>query len=230
MKELITPITAVITSVVAISALAYQISLKRIEDDNKEIDEWQKTVVYDVLGDSEEPLSFDQVYAKYLTEVKNESYRRFIPDKQKTKEELQRVVISLLEVNIVGYDSEKRYYIRGNPDDLISNYFSQYSIANEQKGIESALTKKLMNKSGRSLNDLYIEIKDETDTYLTFNQFHEVVRELWRSGIVNMTEDGLVHINFAKYNNGDSKPSESKETSSRLSDSIGEIFYASLQA
>jgi hypothetical protein len=63
-----------------------------------------------------------------------------------------------------------------------------------------------------SINDLFIEIKRETGTKLTEDQFSEVVRNLWRSRLVEVTKDQKVRAVFS-----DTSPAGPDETNTKRS-------------
>jgi hypothetical protein len=203
-KEAITSTTAVISSIIAIAALAYQMASKRAEDTEKEMTTWQKTAIYDVL-DQKLSLNFDELYSAYLNEIANENYRRHVPSKQVTKQELRKIILSLRADQIIDYDSQRKYYVRQSLQDMGSVLFEQIHMQNEQRRIESILMDKLMKESGKTIVELYGEIKKEANSTLSFDNFSEVIRRLWSINIVSMTDDKKVHVNFATYAEGKDK-------------------------
>jgi hypothetical protein len=70
-KEAIASTTAVISWLIAITALAYQMHAKRGGETEKEITTCQKKAIYDVL-DQKRALNFDELYSAYLNEIANE--------------------------------------------------------------------------------------------------------------------------------------------------------------
>lgn len=203
-KEAITSTTAVISSIIAIAALAYQMASKRAEDTEKEMTTWQKTAIYDVL-DQKLSLNFDELYSAYLNEIANENYRRHVPSKQVTKQELRKIILSLRADQIIDYDSQRKYYVRQSLQDMGSVLFEQIHMQNEQRRIESILMDKLMKESGKTIVELYGEIKKEANSTLSFDNFSEVIRRLWSINLVSMTDDKKVHVNFATYAEGKDK-------------------------
>jgi hypothetical protein len=114
---------AVVSSVVAIATLAYQMASKRAEDTDKEINNWQRTAIYDVL-DNKRALDFDGLYNEYLKEIANENYRTHIPSRQYSKQELRKIILSLRADGIIDYDSRRRYYVKQIPEDKTSIFLS----------------------------------------------------------------------------------------------------------
>ncbi len=154
---------ALVSAIVAIAALAYQMASKRTEDRDKEINNWQRTAVYDVL-DNKRALDFDSLYNEYLKEIANENYRTHIPPKQSSKQELRKIILSLRADSVIDYDSRRRYYVRQIPEDRTSILFEQFVIQKEQSRAESILMDKLMKESGKTISELYGEIKKESNT------------------------------------------------------------------
>lgn len=168
------------------------------ERDAIEIHNWQRTIVRNILAAAKDPLSSDELHRRYLAEIQNVAYRKRIPEKQYSKEELGRVLLDLQSSGVVGYDESQEYFLRKDTSHFAGQLMQQMAIVSEQRKVESTLMRKLLAKPNDdpdpTINDLYVTIKADTQTPLTIEQFYEVVANLMRSQIVEITKESQVRV------------------------------------
>jgi hypothetical protein len=156
LKDLIAPITAIVMALAAIGALTYQMRAdlhqRRLESaqrgretaqrDLEEIQNWQRTVVRNILAASQNPVGEKELYRSYLDEIQNEAYRRLIPQKQYSKQELGRVLFDLQRFGVVGYNAQAGYFLREDSSFFTGKFVEQVLLTEEQRKAESAINAK----------------------------------------------------------------------------------------
>ena len=186
-------VTAIVSAIIAILALTFQVYQQREESIAKEIREWQKTAVYELFITSRKPMNYEQIYSKYLDEVININVQRNIAPSKKTKLELRRILLELLEKRIIGY-AQRIYYLEEIAPPDVSNALLRRKIARELNRIEPIALRMIRSNDGLlTEHALFQRIKDTQNTFLRPDDFYRIIRQLTIEGIITINHDGTIN-------------------------------------
>lgn len=194
-KDRIELVIALVTALVAAGGLTYELHAGRGVAIQREARDWQRSIVYQILEQSPQPLSATSVLNEYRSKIEDPQYRAVVPSEM-TLLGITRVLLSLRQEHAVGRDSKGTYYVTGDSESA-GLADKGGSTPPEQQRLDGMVLDKVMAHSGEfSVSDLYEDFRRSRGISLTAEQFSAVVDSLIERQRVFMTSDRKL---YAKY-------------------------------